>query len=110
MAHRPDVPPGHHLAKTVDPDWRICGRPRKCRANAGYRRKACGAPAVAELFRKYGAWWSNEGSWWAYCAQHMYGRWIEGERVMQSIVVCDEGDDVKWSMILDTSPPERGLG
>lgn len=47
-------------------------------------RRRCGRLAVAELNRPT---WNprtgqNRASWWAYCADHMYGRWVEDGRVM----------------------------
>lgn len=40
----------------------------------GSRSVAHGAPIVAALLRRFG---KTRGRWWGYCAEHLYGRWIE---------------------------------
>jgi hypothetical protein len=65
--------------------WRVSARPesRRCRWGAGFGHRACGAPAVAELNRGHlNDQMERRDSWWAYCADHLYGRWIEDGRVM----------------------------
>jgi hypothetical protein len=52
--------------------WRLVTG-KRCRAGASPSQKACGRPSVAELDR---------GTWWAYCEQHLYGKWVEGGRVV----------------------------
>ena len=65
---------------------------KRCRAGSSRYVKACGAPAVAELNRGRHNWQFGKrtDSWWAYCAEHMYGRWIEDGRVMNWVVVKNE--------------------
>lgn len=41
-------------------------------------RHQCGKPAVARLNRST----SGTPNWWAYCAEHMFGRWVEDGAVM----------------------------
>lgn len=53
--------------------WRVTAG-KRCRGAAGYHKPACGKPAVAEVHRKRRSW---AGVWWAYCPEHMYGRWVE---------------------------------
>ncbi len=74
------LPAGHRWAPTFDEDWRlVVNLDRRCRANAGHKHRGCGAPAVAELNRSR----TDRPMWWAYCADHMYGRWIEEGAVKQ---------------------------
>jgi hypothetical protein len=66
-------------------DWRLVAAYviRRCRAGAGYRHTACGKPAVAETRRRVARTTAPvRFVWWAYCAEHLYGRWIEGDRIM----------------------------
>lgn len=54
----------------------------RCRANGGNGQKACGEPAVATIWRPI---WRTSGrrkTAWDYCADHLYGRWIENGKVM----------------------------
>lgn len=46
----------------------------RCRWGASRYQKACGKTAVASLMRSNGPW--------DYCADHLYGRWIEDGKVM----------------------------
>jgi hypothetical protein len=54
--------------------WRLItdDRSRTC------RRRSCDEPAVAELQRG-----STRLQWWAYCGDHMYGRWLEDGEVVE---------------------------
>lgn len=45
----------------------------------------CRAPSVAALNRG-----SKRVQWWAYCAEHMYGKWIEDGRVWEWRLVANE--------------------
>ena len=88
MNARPDppaAPPGHHYEVETADGWRLA-KGKRCRAGVGYRSSACGAPSVAELKRMWGTGWR----WWAYCAEHMYGRWVEGGRVVEWRLAEDE--------------------
>lgn len=63
--------------------WRLVSRPQiRCR----YRGKdgQCENPAVVELNRgRYvQATRENRDSWWAYCLEHSYERWVEGGKVV----------------------------
>jgi hypothetical protein len=79
------VPSGFELIAVPDPDWRlvtngVAGVPgRQCRLTSG--RKACGKAAVARVHRSFRRR-KLRGHWWSYCAEHMYGRWIENGVVM----------------------------
>jgi len=58
-------------------EWRVMTGWR-CRYGAAPGKKACGRPAVAEMNRaSYG-----QPRWWAYCENHLYGRWIEDGHMM----------------------------
>jgi hypothetical protein len=84
----PEMPEGCHAAAVPDPEWRLAsGKP--CRMGAGKGRPACGQPSVAELNRGYSGWRGAKQlpNWWAYCGDHLYGRWIEDGQVMHWIAV-----------------------
>lgn len=95
---RPEPPESsdgfHFEAVEAGPSWATpsvgAGR---CRAGAGAGVGACGAPTVATLFRNT----FHRGTWelrpWDYCAEHLYGRWIEDGKVMGWRLVKDENDD-----------------
>lgn len=80
-----------------DREWRVLslGMERRCRWGAGYHHKACGEPAVAEFQRSRSTWWENlpQGAvpcWWAYCAQHLYGRKLENGVVLVGVAADSE--------------------
>lgn len=86
----PEVPEGYEVTAEPDPDWRLDDTGR-CRAGAGGARgphrgpgrPACGRPSAAAMARfSYRARNPEHLMWWRYCEQHMYGRWIEDDRVM----------------------------
>jgi hypothetical protein len=85
-APKPDYPAphGYEYIAEEDADWKLvvgADEPgRRCRYMTG--RTQCGAPAVAALHRGPNA----SGSWWAYCADHMYGRWIDDGVVLQWVL------------------------
>ena len=84
-----EVPPGHHLEAVPEASLRSGGRWRvaagkRCR---GYGRKACGRPSVAELDRSHIA---GRSRWFAYCPDHLYGRFIEDGKVMCWILKADD--------------------
>lgn len=63
-----------------DPPWHVLGpgdRAYRCRAGAAPGRKACGAPAVACLFRQ------GAVPWWGYCPGHL----AEMDRAVHSLRV-----------------------
>lgn len=86
-------------AVPAGPEWstspgRVMGR--RCRQGStqnGY----CENPAVAALDRHH--YGTKRPLWYAYCGDHLYGRWLEGERVMGWRVRPD------WDDSAD-SPPE----
>lgn len=59
----------------------------RCRWGASPKTKACGQPAVATLMRGF------PGKPWDYCAEHLYGRWIEDGKVMGWRLVADEAEE-----------------
>lgn len=75
-------------AAAVEPDldWStdpILFSGRQCRFGSP-RYGFCGRRPVAVLFRPVGASRGKRGkAAWAYCEQHLYGRWIEGGVVVQ---------------------------
>lgn len=82
------APEGYHYEAVPADDWRLVEvEGKKCRGSAGRRLASCGAPAVAELLRyEYG----TAGRWWAYCPDHMYGKWVEDGRVMSWITRAND--------------------
>ncbi len=58
----------------------------RCRFTVGPGRKRCGAPAVATLMRGS----RDRKRPWDYCADHLYGRWIEDGKVMGWRLVEDD--------------------
>jgi hypothetical protein len=74
----PDYPPpeGQHFEAFEEADrWKVgAGKYTKCRRSS--RTVQCDAMPVARLRRGRG------GHCWAYCADHMFGRWIENGKVM----------------------------
>lgn len=78
--------PGYQWVASVESDWRIARTPKQCRAlrcPPGSRggNRVC-APAVAEFDRGYIRNGVRHESWWAYCPKHMFGRWIDGDKVL----------------------------
>lgn len=68
--------------------------------------RGCGKPAIAELNR---ARHGKPDNWWAYCAEHMFGRWVEDGRVWQwrvvpepipfakvEVLIADLNADIAW--------------
>lgn len=71
------APDGFEFAAARDPGWRI-ELGRRCRDGAsGPNRRACGKPSVAGIRRGI-----RRPQWWAYCEDHLSGRWIEDGKVM----------------------------
>lgn len=72
-----EVPDGCELAAVPDDAWRIePGRP--CRFGGN---RPCGRPSAASLERG-----TRRKQRWAYCQDHMFGRWIEDGKVMHWIL------------------------
>jgi len=90
-APRP-APEGFHYEAVEQDDWTtdpaIVGD-RACRMKQG-KHAVCGKHAVAALNR--GRWQGNKRgeSFWHYCAEHLYGRWIEDGKVMGWRLVKDD--------------------
>lgn len=76
-----EVPDGYELVAVPDKSWRLQSG-KRCRSGAAPGRHACARPSVAEF--KRGS--KQYPSWWAYCADHMYGRWIENGQVWHWIL------------------------
>jgi hypothetical protein len=80
-----EVPEGCELVALPDEDWRI-ETGRHCR-RAGARSKTCGKPSVASLNRRRRVRATDYrperlvDSWWAYCLDDLYGRWIQDGQV-----------------------------
>lgn len=83
------APEGCHHVAGIDAYWLVITDGssdvpgKRCRWTAGSHGRSCKAPAVAVFER-------GEGNWWAYCADHMYGRWVEDGQVMAWHVEEDE--------------------
>lgn len=74
---KPDYAPEFEAVET-DSRWRAGGQGRRC------RRPHCNQSAVARLNRGRTSRrsWITTPSWWHYCAEHLYGHWIEDGKVM----------------------------
>lgn len=92
------APPGYHHQPAPESSnrWRpLPPEPAKrCRYLGGTPRAQCPNTAVAETDR--GRHSANQhgtyrGNWWAYCLEHLYGRWIENGRVMYWRLIADGG-------------------
>jgi hypothetical protein len=100
LADRSPAPEGYHFEARPDSgvagDWRLpddTQRDKRCRAGAGYHHKACGAPVAALLVRRaVGFRIATRIVPWAYCEDHMYGRWIEDGEIMSWVLVKDTVD------------------
>lgn len=88
------IPQGYHLEWRPDPAWRSVSGRVLCRRlgglNPANHRVACQNEAIAEFQR-------GSRGWWAYCADHLYGRRIRNGVVEHRVLVEDEigrlGDD-----------------
>lgn len=91
----PDVPPkGHRYVARHAPRWRIQVGDRCRRRLPGVQQRTCGNLSVAALDRGHqppGR--ERRESWWAYCPEHMYGKWIEHGQVWQWVLVKIGGGD-----------------
>lgn len=79
--HRDPAPDGFaYEAVEAGPEWTLNndGKPCDC-----CRCRRCKAPAAAVLYRKARYRSGVRSIPWRYCSEHMYGRWIEGGKVMQ---------------------------
>lgn len=55
-----------------------------CRRVTGREHAPCPTPAVAALNRgRHSKLGGRSDSWWRYCADHMYGKWIEDGQVWE---------------------------
>lgn len=66
------APDGYEHVVSVDEDWSV--EPQTSTPTC--RRPTCSNAPVAWLRRGMA-----RPQWWAYCADHMYGRWVEGGTV-----------------------------
>lgn len=85
----PEEFPAGQSEAVPDPEWRIDeGRP--CRFTVGPGHARCRASSAVALNRH--RWMRNRlvDSWWAYCGDHMYGRWVEDGQVMHWIRKAEE--------------------
>lgn len=83
-------PEGFHFeAVEQGPEWKTpsigAGR---CRFQVG--RKACGKPTVATLMRPVYRHTGTKAQPWDYCADHLYGRWLEDGKVMGWRLIRDD--------------------
>lgn len=83
---------GFHLEARPDLRWRVIPtvEVRQCRriSMVGGQPVRCGQRGVAEIARERPRS-RAQTEWWAYCPDHLYGRWIEGESVMVWLAVRD---------------------
>jgi hypothetical protein len=84
-----EAPPGTVHEPMPATNWRLVVGEKRCRLLTG-KRTACGVPAVAETNRSQD---HTIERWWAYCADHMFGRWIEDGQVWQWRVVPIDSEE-----------------
>ena len=67
-----------------DTDWTLISSQMKCRSTTrvGKRPVSCQGQAVAMFRRRYK---NGTHHWWAYCADHLYGREIRDGAVMHLV-------------------------
>lgn len=88
-----EVPAGYHLEAVPESSLSSGGRWRlatgkRCRGGGGKANgKACGCPSAAELDRSHAP---GRQCWFAYCPDHLYGRFIESGQVMCWILKADD--------------------
>lgn len=76
------APAGYRWVVFEAPDWRLLQQTTKrCRNWRAHRRVS--PLAVAELKRHRWTYGRNVPEWWAYCADHLYGRWVDAGRVLE---------------------------
>jgi hypothetical protein len=70
------IPGGYVGMIAADPDFRLDDAGgKRCRFTVGPGKKNCQRPAVATLRR-------GRAGRWGYCAEHLYGRWLEDGQVV----------------------------
>lgn len=93
--HVDGPPPGCRFVwREEDEKWRAVepGKPKGCRWGASRGRSSHGAPSVAELNRGS----STTGPrWWAYCAEHLFGRYFEPETRTVWHVIVERLEEVR---------------
>jgi hypothetical protein len=77
---------GYHWEAIPARWWRSHTRGMQCRAGAVPGRSRCPAIAVMELNRSV----RSREAWWAYCADHANGRWLEDGVVLEWRLRSDE--------------------
>jgi hypothetical protein len=80
--------PGYRLEAVPDTDWRPVTGEKTCRRRLG-KHDVCPSAAVAEFNRRTHGRdfpYPSRDSWWGYCPEHMYGRWIENGTVMHWVL------------------------
>ena len=91
-AERREGPAGYHLEAVPETSlssggrWRLASG-KRCRGDCGGGRTACGKPSAAELDRSHIA---GRTRWYAYCPDHLYGRFIEDGQVWCWILKADD--------------------
>lgn len=69
--------------------WRVVSEPKQCRFAAGARgADRCESESVAMLNRARSG---GREQWWHYCAEHMYGRVVDGRRVWVINTIPNDG-------------------
>lgn len=77
---KPDwpIPDGYERVVAPSPGWETVAPEDSQPCRLG--RPSCKRPSVARLLRAHSG--SRRGQWWHYCADHLYGRWIEDGQVV----------------------------
>lgn len=69
-------------ARPESANWRVCNGRRQCSDASGTNHRRCQNDAVLEYNRQSYHQGRKRDAWFAYCAEHTYGRWIEDGAVM----------------------------
>lgn len=86
FAWRADTGEGFGLEWSTEPE-KVDGK--RCRFGASRARPACGEPAVAALNRGK----RDRPRWWAYCAEHLFGR-VLVDGVVYSLILVELEEEV----------------
>lgn len=72
-------PDGFHFEVAEQGEWVI---PAVGAGRCRYGKPACKKPAAASMMRTHHTKYGSQNVPWDYCADHLYGRWIEDGKVV----------------------------
>lgn len=84
------MPIGHRFAVWLAPEWHLATHGERDYVCRHSTRARCAQPVVAVMMRRKHVR-ANPAAVrhapWGYCADHMFGNWIEGDRVVHLRIV-----------------------